>query len=424
MNTFDLSDDAMGILMICGEFGKSSETNVRPLSLKEYNKLAFWLKNNGFTPNDLIKGKAIDTLDHEPGIINISRLEQLLARGASVAFAIERWTNKGIWIVCRSDNAYPKRLRHHLGLQAPPILYGVGNQELVDGGGLAVVGSRNVDEAGANFTAKASARAVEQGISVISGGARGVDQIAMQSAFDADGLVVGVLGDGLLKKSLKPEMRESIKSRRLSLLSPFHPETGWKVYNAMNRNKIIYALSDYALVISAEYKKGGTWQGAEEELRRDNSVPVFVRMDGEVPKGNHELSKKGGIPLTKQLLRLPFTEILSQVDVKKSEQPNLPGFDFEENLGQTISDQPCKPELEDPSNAEIPKSIFEAVLPIIIKSLSTPKTSDDLVKELDLKKGQLDQWLKEAEKRDEVRKLTKPVRYIATINANEDQLIK
>jgi predicted Rossmann fold nucleotide-binding protein DprA/Smf involved in DNA uptake len=313
MSTLNLSDDATAILLICGEFGRTAGTRVSPLSLMEYNRLAHWLRNSGYSPKDLVEGRALQALTDNPGVMDdIPRLKHLLGRGASLAFAVERWTNKGIWLVCRSDEAYPKRLRSHLGSEAPPILYGIGPRELVDGGGLAMVGSRNLDPAGADFAVQAATRAADQGLAVISGGARGVDQTAMQAALDNGGSVIGVLAEGILKKSLQPDMRQAIRSRRLALVSSFQPETVWKVYQAINRNKIIYALSDFALVVSADFNKGGTWQGATEELRRKNHIPVLVRTGGQTPKGNGELLKKGGLPLRSQQLDQTFAEILSQ----------------------------------------------------------------------------------------------------------------
>jgi predicted Rossmann fold nucleotide-binding protein DprA/Smf involved in DNA uptake len=312
MDTLRFSDDALAILLICGEFGQPSGTRVSPLSPAEYNRLAQWLNNNGYRPKDLVEGPAFRALaDSLESRDDVPRLKQLLARGAGLAFALERWTNKGIWIVCRSDEAYPKRLRNHLGLDAPPILYGIGPRELIDHGGLAVVGSRNVDRPGADFAVQAAAWAVRQGLTVISGGARGVDQLAMEAAFDIGGSVIGVLAEGILKRSLRPEMRQAIRAGRLALISSSPPETVWRAHQAINRNKLIYALSDFTLVVSAEFNKGGTWQGATEELRRKHHVPVMVRMGEHVPSGNRELLKKGGRPLSEQLLNKTFTEILA-----------------------------------------------------------------------------------------------------------------
>jgi hypothetical protein len=80
-----------------------------------------------------------------------------------------------------------------------------------------------------------------------------------------------------------------------SLVSPYHPESGFTVGNAMGRNKLIYALADYGLVVSADHKKGGTWEGAVEELKRKPGRPVFIRMTGSVPVGNRKLVELGGV---------------------------------------------------------------------------------------------------------------------------------
>lgn len=65
----------------------------------------------------------------------------------------------------------------------------------------------------------------------------------------------------------------------------------------MARNKLIYAMADYGLVVNAEHKKGGTWAGATEELKRDNPRAVFVRTAGNIPQGNMKLLEWGGNPV-------------------------------------------------------------------------------------------------------------------------------
>lgn len=61
----------------------------------------------------------------------------------------------------------------------------------------------------------------------------------------------------------------------------------------MQRNKLIYALSDAALVVSAEFEKGGTWAGAVEQLDRHRFVSVYVRGTGEMGRGLDALLARG-----------------------------------------------------------------------------------------------------------------------------------
>jgi len=88
---------------------------------------------------------------------------------------------------------------------------------------------------------------------------------------------------------------QAIADGRLLLLSSYHPSARFTVEAAMGRNKLIYAMSDYGLVVSAEHKKGGTWAGAEEELKREKALPVFVRTENDVPQGNSKLLDLGAI---------------------------------------------------------------------------------------------------------------------------------
>ena len=70
----------------------------------------------------------------------------------------------------------------------------------------------------------------------------------------------------------------------------------------MQRNKLIYALADAALVVNSDLNKGGTWTGAIEQLERLKLVPVFVRSTGETSAGLEALRKRGA--LSGQSLRI------------------------------------------------------------------------------------------------------------------------
>ena len=159
-----------------------------------------------------------------------------------------------------------------------------------------MVGSRNVDQNGEKFTRLVVAACAKQGITIVSGGARGVDQIAMLEGLNTGGTVVSVLADSLLRSAVAKKYRNGIREQRLVLVSAFAPEARFMVGNAMGRNKHIYALADFGLIISAVVGKGGTWAGAAEELKRPHARPVFVRDDPTVPVGNHALLQLGAQP--------------------------------------------------------------------------------------------------------------------------------
>ena len=76
----------------------------------------------------------------------------------------------------------------------------------------------------------------------------------------------------------------------------------------MQRNKVIYALSDAALVVTSDLEKGGTWTGAVEQLEKYRMVPVFIRNGPAASKENgaccREAGSNGPSPATPTLLRL------------------------------------------------------------------------------------------------------------------------
>ena len=94
------------------------------------------------------------------------------------------------------DEEYPQawleRLRRKT-LQAPPVLYAAGALELLNQSGVGVVGSRDVSPRGQEIAQEAAERIASLGMTLVSGGARGVDQLSMNAAFQAGGSVVGIL---------------------------------------------------------------------------------------------------------------------------------------------------------------------------------------------------------------------------------------
>jgi len=324
-----MSNDAKAIVLLCGRLGTGDD--VVPLRQAEYTSLVRWLLNNGMRPADLLEPSNVAPAAIGSGVYE-QRLAILLKRGVQLGFAVEKWNRSNIWVVCRSDLDYPTRYKSHLKDKAPPILFGVGDRSLLQGGGLAIVGSRNIDAEAEAFTLEAAEWCARGGLPVVSGGARGVDQIAMKAALDAGGCVVGVLAQNLLKMSVARDARKAIADDRLLLISPYHPEARFTVGTAMGRNKFIYALADYGLVISAEHKKGGTWAGATEELKRKPGRTVFVRMAGSVPTGNGKLLDLGAVqfPLfdSGDDPQATLDEAVKHKSVRMAEATELPLFEY------------------------------------------------------------------------------------------------
>lgn len=453
-----LSADTEVVLLLCGRFGGERQEPFQPLSTREYGEFAKWLNVRSLRPADLLTeaGKAQLQGLHEAKIER-KRVEFLLERGTAMALALERWSRSGLWVISRGDAEFPKRLKRHLKHSAPPLLYGAGKKELLDMGGLAIIGSRDATESALNFTREVAARCAHEGLGVVSGGARGVDAAAMQGSTEAGGYTIGVLASDLLKTSVNRQNRLGLQDGHLVLVSPFYPEAGFNAGNAMGRNKYIYALSDRALVIDSALGSGGTWEGALEALAQQ-WVPLYVRTPGN-GTGNVALVDKGGIAFTfasgkgeslldyfertapdinkvsepapsqQSLLSINTSsdEVASAADVStKAHERSSDVLGEAENatLDAVASTRAAEPHSEELTDAAGPASVsadsvpatldmYEDFLTKLSLALSCdPLSEAEIAERLVLEKGQAKVWLKRAVEAGRVEKLSKPVRYV------------
>jgi predicted Rossmann fold nucleotide-binding protein DprA/Smf involved in DNA uptake len=261
----------------------------------DYKRLARHLRDIERQPADLLGPNAGDILRSCQTVVAEDRLQHLLGRGFLLSQAIERWQSRAIWVISRADADYPRRLKILLREDAPAVLYGCGDIGLLDNGGLAVVGSRDVDDALIDYTMSVGGLAARAGRAIVSGGAKGIDQAAMRGALEAGGQVCGVLADSLEKTAMQREHRNMLLDGQLVLISPYDPGAGFNVGHAMQRNKLIYALADASLVVSSDVDKGGTWAGAIEQLDKLRFVPIYVRSIGAPSRGLDALVKKGAL---------------------------------------------------------------------------------------------------------------------------------
>ena len=298
MSKEDLSADTEVVLLLCGRFGGEKQEAYPPLAPREYGELAKWLKALALRPSDLLTDAGRVALSSvQEARLERKRVEFLLGRGTAMALALERWARGGLWVISRADvGSFPQRLKDRLKNAAPPLLYGAGDKALLEKGGLAIIGSRDASESALSFTRGLAARCANEGLAVVSGGARGVDAAAMQGATEAGGYCIGVLASDLLKTSVNRQNRIGLQEGRLVLVSPFYPEAGFNAGNAMGRNRYIYTLADQALVIDSALRSGGTWEGAVENLKH-GWVPLYVRTPGE-GAGNAALVAEGALPFT------------------------------------------------------------------------------------------------------------------------------
>lgn len=321
-----ISPDSQTILLLCSQLGLPSEPEFSPLTLREWNPLARILQALSLRPADLLdlsNAELHTKLDLSAE--HATRVARLLERSGALAIVLERLNNLGIFALTRADKDYPEKYRQRLKDSAPAVLFYAGEKELLGQPGIAVVGSRHLDDAGrecARFVGNACGLS---GQVLYSGGARGVDTLSMESALEARGTAVGVLADSL-EKQVKVQ-KEALSRGDLCLVTPYSPNAGFSVGAAMGRNRLIYTLADYAIVVATDAETGGTWAGATETLK-NGWIPVFVLNHEQMPNGNKLLLQKGGLAFPH-----PFKEPpVKLVEWMKEKTAGLPSQPTQPNL--------------------------------------------------------------------------------------------
>jgi predicted Rossmann fold nucleotide-binding protein DprA/Smf involved in DNA uptake len=320
-----LSPDSQALLLLCSRLGLSGESPNAPLTLREWNVLVKKLQAVSLRPGDLLSLNAEEmqarlSLSEDESL----RLIKLFDRQDRLSKELERFAQLGIRVLTRADPGYPERYLQRLKESAPPVLFYAGEPALLGQPGIAVVGSRHLDPVGQECAAFVGNACGFSGLVLYSGGARGVDTLSMDAALEARGSAVGLLADSLVKAIRPDRVRSALERGDLCLATPYTPDAGFSVGAAMGRNRLIYTLADYAIVVASEAEKGGTWAGATEALKA-GWIPLFVLDHPDMPAGNQVLLKRGGIafpypfPAPYQQLREWLEKISSQQKPKETQ---------------------------------------------------------------------------------------------------------
>ena len=284
-----LSDDAKAVIALATRLGDRSRPSLTAIQWSRFSQA---LAAAELTPADVFTprfhAEGLPGLDAEVA----ARVRRLLEDAPAATVTVKELMDRGVWVRTIVDDDYPETLRLRLKEKAPPVLWGLGSPELLRRPGIGIVGSRNVSPEGAEV-AQAFARLVAAtGRTLVSGGARGVDQLAMNAAYRHGGAVLGILADSLLARVRDPDVLRALDGGATALVTEQHPGSGFSPAAAMSRNRLIYALSDVTFVVAADLDKGGTWKGAQEALRAGNgTVAVWAGPGG--GSGNEALIESG-----------------------------------------------------------------------------------------------------------------------------------
>lgn len=315
--------DSNAIVTLCSHVCVGE--GVRPLEPREYSDLTQLLHQVGKTPKDLFGFSAEDFrtilgFDTE----RTQRFMRLLDRNASLSFELGQYQNMGIEVITRADAGYPKKLKKKLVNQCPPLFYYAGDLSLLDRELIGYVGSRTITQEDLDFTVQAVRKTTGLGYGVVSGGAKGIDTVSGTEALLRGGVSVEYLSDSMLRKLKNRDVIKNIQQGKLLLLSVSKPDTGFNVGMAMMRNRYIYAQSVGTVIIRSDLNKGGTWTGANDNLK--NNWCTTLCWDHPYP-GNQALIENGAIPIDENWDGGLPNEMSKEMTSETYEQTSLFGMD-------------------------------------------------------------------------------------------------
>jgi hypothetical protein len=266
----------------------------------------------------------------------------------------------------------------------------------------------------------------------------------MRGALEVGGPATGILADSLERAALNRGNRTWLLDEQLVLISPYDPSAGFNVGHAMQRNKLIYALADAALVVSADYEKGGTWAGATEQLQKLRFVPVYVRSTEESGRGLQALTKIGARPWPNPQNADQFLAVFDESNPTPNDEqaklafqstpcePEKPKATLIDNPSEIVSDIRKSGELprqESHSGSEqnsevgqIPTghkadlepagALIGCVRDILVCQLVTPKSESEIASVLQVSSAQARAWLQKFVDERVLEKRLNPVRYV------------
>lgn len=172
--------------------------------------------------------------------------------------------------ITRITEQYPLLLRHRLGTDSPGTLWAKGDLSILKSPAIALVGSRELNPENYAFAEAVGRHAARQGLTLVSGNARGADRAAQEACLSDGGRVISIVADELWKH----HRRENIL-----YLSEEDYDSPFSAQRALSRNRCIHTLGQLVFVAQSGLEKGGTWDGTAKNLRFGWS-PVACFRDG------------------------------------------------------------------------------------------------------------------------------------------------
>jgi DNA processing protein len=261
-----------------------------------------------------------------------------------------------------NDENYPRRLQEID--QPPPVLYLRGEFHSDDEFAVAVVGTRRVTAYGRQVAEEVSRMLARNGITVVSGLARGVDALAHQAALSTGGRTLAILGSGVDR--VYPSEHRGLAERIISngaIISDYAPGTPPDASNFPPRNRLISGLALAVVIIEAGQTSGAliTAAFAADQGREVFAVPGNITAPQS--KGTNRLIRDGARPLLDPEEVLEALE-LTRITEHRAARVILPADATEAILFETLGQEPMHID-EIRSRAGLPIDQVSATLAIM-----------------------------------------------------------
>ena len=263
---------------------------------------------------------------------------QRVRKGVSLEQVAERIQSLGVQVLTWDDETYPRHLKEID--QPPPVLYVRGNLKTEDEWAVAMVGTRKVTAYGRQVAEEVATALAHNGVTIVSGLARGVDSIAHQAALNAGGRTLAVLGNGV-DLNYPPENRKLADQimQQGALVSDYALGTQPDGQNFPPRNRIISGLSLAVIIVEAGDTSGAliTAGFAAEQGRDVFAVPGNI--NAPQSRGTNRLIRDGAQPLLSPQDVLEALN-LTMVTEHQAARVTLPTDPLEARLYKLLSQQP------------------------------------------------------------------------------------
>ncbi len=288
-----------GFLLLSSHLGNPER---KPLTTAQLRTLADRMRHVPRFPEDRdLEIRDLTALGY--GRDMAQRILALLDEEELLEYYLSKGLRQGCIPITRVSEGYPVILRQRLGLDSPGCLWVKGDISILNTPAISLVGSRDLYPENREFAETVGREAAMQGLTLVSGNARGADKAAQEACLKAGGRVISIVADSLADHK---------ERRNVLYVSEEDFEAEFSAQRALSRNRCIHALGRMVFVAQSGLQQGGTWDGTVKNLRfgwstvacfRDGSeASVQLEQMGAYLVGPEDLKDFGTLPESEECL--------------------------------------------------------------------------------------------------------------------------